>query len=53
MSRQALGSLTQYQGMDDAQKTLNARFLDSKVNSAIKAACRNYLQHDAKTISCD
>jgi hypothetical protein len=53
VSRQALGSLTHYQGMDDAQKTLYARFLDSKVNSAIQAACRNYVQRDAKTISCD
>ena len=51
--RQALGNLTQYQGLDDAQKAVYATTLDSRVNRAIKAACKNYRQRDAKMISCD
>jgi hypothetical protein len=53
VSRQAVGSLTQYQGMDDAQRTVYAQALDLKVNSAIRAACKNYRQRDARTILCD
>jgi hypothetical protein len=51
--RQALGSLTEYQGLNDVQKSTYATALDSDIDNAIRATCKNYMKHDSKTISCD
>jgi hypothetical protein len=48
-----LGSLTRYQGLDDAQKTVYAAKLDSEVAQALRTSCKTYVQHDAKTIACN
>jgi hypothetical protein len=51
--RQALGSLTEYHGLDDAQRATYATVLDSLVNNAIKSTCQRFAKRDAKTVSCD
>lgn len=50
--RQALGNVTQYHGLDDAQRATYAAVLDSLVENAITSACKYYVKRDAKTISC-
>jgi len=53
VSRQALGSLSQYQGLDDAQRAIYGTALDTKTDAAIATACPGYKKIDASTISCD
>jgi len=50
--RQAVGTLINYTGLDDSQRSLYANKFDSAVNEAIKSVCQNYRQQDAKTIFC-
>lgn len=52
VSRQAVGTLTAFQGPDDAQRSRYATFFDTLVGDAIKSACKHPIQNDAKTITC-
>jgi len=52
VSRLPLGSLTEYQGLSDAQRTAYATALDAYVNAALKSACVHYTQPDDATIIC-
>lgn len=51
--REALGNLSNYQGLDDVQRNAYATALDARVSQAIRAACPTFVAHDAKTVSCN
>jgi hypothetical protein len=53
VSRQAVGSLTGYQGLDDVQRNAYADALNDRVKGAIKAACDKFESIDARKISCN
>ena len=53
VSRQALGSLASYTGLNDAQRNVYTSFLDSSVSEAIKTACKRFAKIDSKSLSCD
>jgi hypothetical protein len=53
VSRQAVGNIAQYQGLDDAQRTTYLSVFDSKISSAIKSVCKHATQVDSLTITCD
>lgn len=50
--RQALGNLDQYQGLDDAQRSIFAQTFDSNVRAALKSSCKSVIERDAKTMTC-
>lgn len=52
VSRLAVGSLVQYQGLDDAQRTRYASYFDLLIGDAIKAACHRWKQIDGININC-
>jgi hypothetical protein len=52
VERSAAVQLTDYHGADDAQRHLYSLELDSRVDTAIKAACSNYVKRDSLTILC-
>lgn len=52
VSQQNSGNLTEYHGLDDAQRSLYAATFDKLVGDSIKSACAGASQLDAKTIKC-
>lgn len=50
--RQAAGNLTEYRGLDDAQRSAYAKTLDSRVAGALRKGCSNAFQRDNETIEC-
>jgi len=49
--RQALGSLDQYQGLDDAQRAVFAKTYDSNVRAALKSSCKSVIERDVKSLA--
>lgn len=52
VSRQAVGSMTSYQGLDDGQKSAYATKLDNSIKEAIKLVCSSFREMDSKNIIC-
>jgi hypothetical protein len=52
VSRLAGGSLTEYQGLDDAQRNTYSAFFDTLLGDAIKSACVHWTQIDGEKITC-
>jgi hypothetical protein len=52
VSRQAVGNLTEYQGLDDAQRGIYLNYFDSLVGEAIKKICDHPKYLDATNIIC-
>lgn len=53
VNRLATGSLTEYQGLTDAQRSLYMTTFDRLVLDAVKMTCSNYRQLDAERIDCN
>ena len=52
VSRLALGSLTEYHGLDDSQRSIYSQYFDTIIADAIKAACPRWKQLDNEKIDC-
>ena len=52
VSRQAVGSLTNYSGLDDAQRSLYSLAFDSGIGKAIQSVCKTFRKLDAKRVIC-
>jgi hypothetical protein len=51
--RQALGSLFQYNGLDNNQQNLYLSAFHTRIEDAIKAMCTNYKKIDSSEVNCD
>jgi len=49
----ALGSLTDYKGMNDGQRSEYTKALDDLTGAALRRACKSSVQQDSRTISCN
>jgi hypothetical protein len=53
VSRLAGGSLTEYQGLNDAQRNTYMTTFDKLVGNAIRASCQKAVDVNSKTIACE
>lgn len=53
VSRQALGSVVEYQGLSDVQRVTYAKTLESSVVDAIKKSCNKFTKVDSARIMCE
>jgi len=53
VTREAVGTLTSYEGTNDQQRAQYASALNADVDASIKAVCANYVRLDDWNISCD